>query len=132
MYPEPVHMLAQVRGGPEVVELSGYLEGKVGQQVHFPNVLRPATLPKRLLTRRLQAVTGQVPVRETIMRGYRHRGMDLPEEYMRCHCGRELELYEHFMQCQRYRGLDGLSMRDDHHDAPRNKAWIQKLSRFPQ
>ena len=31
--PQPVHMLAQVRGGPEVVELNEYLEGKVGQQV---------------------------------------------------------------------------------------------------
>ena len=48
VYPQPVHMLAQVRGGPEVVEPSRYLEGKVGQQVHFPNVLRPETLPKRL------------------------------------------------------------------------------------
>ena len=67
-------------------------EGKVGQQLHFPNVLRPETLPKRLKTRQLQAVTSQVPVRETIMRWCRHRGMDLPEEYMRCHCGRELEM----------------------------------------
>ena len=32
VYPQPVHMLAQVRGGPEVVELSEYLEGKVGQR----------------------------------------------------------------------------------------------------
>ena len=29
VYPQPVHMLPQVRGGPEVVELSDYLEGKV-------------------------------------------------------------------------------------------------------
>ena len=65
-----------------MVELSRYLDGKVGQQVHFRNELRPEMLPKRLQTRRLQAVTGQVPVRETIMRWYRHRGMDLPEEYM--------------------------------------------------
>ena len=77
MYPQPVHMLAQVQGGPEVVELSEYLEGKVGQQVHFPNVLRPESLPKRLPIRRLQAVTGQVPVRETIMRWYGYSGMDL-------------------------------------------------------
>ena len=41
VYPQPVHMLAQVRGGPEVVELNEYLEGKVGQRVHYPNVLRP-------------------------------------------------------------------------------------------
>ena len=34
VYPQPVHMLAQVRGGPEVVELDEYLEGKVGQRVH--------------------------------------------------------------------------------------------------
>ena len=68
VYPQPGHMLAQVRGRPEVVELSEYLEGKVGEQVHFPNMLRPETLPKRLQTRRLQAVTGQVPVRATIMR----------------------------------------------------------------
>ena len=63
VYPQPVHMLAQVRGAPKVVELSEYLEGKVGQRVHFPNVLRPETLPKKLQTRRLQAITGQVPVR---------------------------------------------------------------------
>ena len=50
MYPQPVHMVAHVRGGPEVVELSEYLEGKVGQRVYFPNVLRPETLPKRLQT----------------------------------------------------------------------------------
>ena len=112
VYPQPVHMLAQVRGGPEVVELSEYLEGKVGQQVHFFNVLRPETLPKRLQTRRLQAVTGHVPVRETIMRWYRHRDMGLPEECMRCHCGRELETYEHFMRCERYRGMEGPLVRD--------------------
>ena len=78
LYPQPVHILAQVGGGLEVVGLSGYLEGKVGQQVHFSNVLRPETPSKRLQTRLLQVVTGQVPVRETIMRWYRHRGMDLP------------------------------------------------------
>ena len=112
VYPQPVRMLAQARGGPEVVELSEYLEGKVGQQVHFPNVVRPETLPKRLQTRRLQAVTGQVPVQEMVMRWYRQRGMDLPEKYMRCHCGRELERYEHFKRCERYRGMEGPLVRD--------------------
>ena len=87
VYPQPVHMLAQVQGGPEVVELKEYLEGKVGQRVHYANVLRPETLPKRLQNRRLQAVTGQVPVRERIMRWYRHKGMDLREEYLRCVAG---------------------------------------------
>ena len=106
VYPQPVHMLAQVRGGPEVVELNEYLEGKVGQRVHYPNVLRPELLPKRLQTRRLQAITGQVPVRETIMRWYRHKGMDLPEEYMRCHCGQGQETYEHFMRCEQYKGIE--------------------------
>ena len=107
MYPQPVHMLAQVRGGPEVVELNQYLEGKVGQRVHYPNVLRPGSLPKRLQIRRLQAITGQVPVRETIMRWYRHKGMDLREEYMRCHCGQGQETYEHFMRCEQYKGIEG-------------------------
>ena len=107
-----MQMLAQVGGGPEVVALSRYLEGKVGQQVHFFNVLRPETLPKRLQTRRLQAITDQVPVRGTIMRWYRHRGMDLPEEYMRCCCGRELETYEHFMRCEQYKETDGPLVRD--------------------
>ena len=83
VYPQPVHLLAQLRGGPEVVELSRYLEGKVGQQVNLSNVPRPETLPERLQTRRQQAVTVQVPLRETIMNRYRHKGMDLPEEYMR-------------------------------------------------
>ena len=112
VYPQPVHMLAQVRGGPEVVELNEYLEGKVGQRVHYPSVLRPETLPKRLQTRRLQAITGQVPVRETIMRWYRHKGMDLPEEYMRCHCGRGQETYEHFMRCEQYKGIEEPLVRD--------------------
>ena len=71
VYPQPVHMLAQEREGSEVVELSRYLKGKVRRQVHLPNVLRPEKLPKRLRIRRLQAVTGQVPVREMIMRWYR-------------------------------------------------------------
>ena len=106
VHPQPVHMLAQVRGGPEVVELNEYLEGKVGQRVHYPNVPRPETLPKRLQTKRLQAITGQVPVRETIMRWYRHKGMDLPEEYMRCHCGRGQETYAHFMRCGQYAGIE--------------------------
>ena len=106
VYPQPVHMLAQVRGGPEVVELNKYLEGKVGQRVHYPNVLRPESLPKRLQTRRLQAITGQVPVREAIMRWYRHKGMDLPEEYMRCHCGQGQETYEQFMRCAQYKGIE--------------------------
>ena len=114
VYPQPVHMLAQVRGGPEVVELSEYLEGKVGQRVTFLNVLRPETLPKRLQTRRLQAITGHVPVRQTIMRWYRHKGMDLPEEYMRCHCGRGQETYEHFMWCEQYKGIQELLVRDQH------------------
>ena len=112
VYPQPVHMLAQIRGGPEVVELSEYLEGKVGQQVNFPNVLRPEALPKRLQTTRLQAITGQVPVRETIMRWYRHKGMDLLEEYMRCHCGGELETYEHFMRYEQYKGIEEPPVRD--------------------
>ena len=68
VYPQPVHMLPQVQGGPEVVELSEYLEGNMGQRVHFPNVLRTETLPKSLQIRRLQAITGQLPVRQTIMR----------------------------------------------------------------
>ena len=75
-------------------------------------MLRPKTLPKTLQTRRLQAVTGQVPLRETIMRWYKHRGMDLPKEYMPCHCGREQETYEHFMQCERYKGMDGPLVRN--------------------
>ena len=112
VYPQPVHMLAQVQGGPEVVELSEYLEGKVGQQVHFPNVLRTETLPKRLQTGRLQAATGQMPVRETIMRWYRREGMDLPEEYMRCHCGRGQEAYKHFMRCERYKGIEDPLVRE--------------------
>ena len=112
VYPQPVHMLAQVRGGPEVVELNEYLEGKVGQRVHYPSVLRPETPPKRLQTRRLQAITGQVPVRETIMRWYRHKGLDLPEEYMRCHCGQGQESYEHFMRCEQYKGIEEPLVRD--------------------
>ena len=58
------------------------------QQVHFPYVQRPDTPPRRLQTRLLQAVTDPVPVQEMIMRWYRHQGMDLRDEYMRCHCGR--------------------------------------------
>ena len=112
VYPQPVHMLAQVQGGPEGVELSEYLEGKVGQRVYFPNVLRPETVPKRLQTRRLQVITGPVPVRETIMRWYRHKGMDLPEEYMRCHCDRGQKTYEHFMRCEQYTGIEEPLTRD--------------------
>ena len=112
VYPQPVHMLAQVRGGPEVVELNEYLEGKVGQRDHYPSVLRPEMLPKRLQTRKLQAITGQVPVREAVMRWYRHKGMDLPEEYMRCHYGRGQETYEHFMQCEEYKGIEEPLVRD--------------------
>ena len=112
VYPQPVHMLAQVRGGPEVVELNEYLEGKVGQRFHCANVLRLELLPKRLQTRRLQAITGQVPVRETIMRWYRHKGMDLLEEYMRCHCRQGQEKYEHFMRCAQYKGIKEPLVRD--------------------
>ena len=89
-----------------------HLEGKVGQQVHFPNVLRPETLPKGPQTRRLQAITGQVPVRETIMRWYRPKDMDLAEEYMRCHCGRGQETYEHFMRCEQYKVIEEPLVRD--------------------
>ena len=106
LYPQPVHMLPQVRVGPEVMELKEYLEGKVGQPVHYCSVLRLETMPQRLQTRRLQAIMGQMPVRETIMRWYRHKGMDLPEEYMRCHCGQWQETYEHFMRCEQYKGIE--------------------------
>ena len=116
VYPQPVHMLAQVSGGPEVVTLSRYLEDRVGQRVHFLNLLRPETLPKMLQARRLQALTGQAPVREPIMRWYRHRGLKLPEDYMRCPCGKQLETYRHFMQCERYRGIDRPMVRE--HDIP--------------
>ena len=92
--------------------LSRYLEGRVGQQVYFLSVLSPEALSKRLQTRRLQAITGEMPVRETIMRWYRHRGIDLPEEYMLCHCGKELETHEHFMQSEQYREIDGPLVRD--------------------
>ena len=47
VYPQPVHMLAQVRGGPEVVELNEYWKGNVGQRVHYSNVQRPDSLPKK-------------------------------------------------------------------------------------
>ena len=103
-YPQPVHMLAQVRGVPEVTELSGSLESKVGQRVHVSNVLRPETLPKRLQTRRLQATE--------IMRWYRHKRMDPPEEYMRCHCGRGQQTYEHLMRCEQYKGIEEPLVRD--------------------
>ena len=46
------------------------------------------------------------------MRWYKHTGMDLLEEYMRCHCTRELETYEHFMRCERYREMEGRLVRD--------------------
>ena len=95
-----------------MVELNEYLEGKVGQRVHYPNVLRPEKLPKSLQPRGLQAITGQVPVRETVMRWYRHKGMDLPEEYMRCHCGRGQETYAHFMRCEQYTGIEETLVRD--------------------
>ena len=57
-----------------MVALRTYLEGRVGQHLHFAKVLRPETLLKRLQTRRLQAITGAVLVGETIMRSHRHRG----------------------------------------------------------
>ena len=69
----------------------------MGQPVHFPKVLKPESLARRLQTSRLQAIMCQVPVRDTITRWYRHTAMDLSEGYMRCHCGEELEMYEHFM-----------------------------------
>ena len=96
---------------------------KVGQRVHYPSVLRPETMPKRLQTRRLQAITGQVPVRETIMRWYRHKGMDLPEEYMRCHCGQGQETYEHFMRCEKYKGIAEPLVRDQ--DVPLLKKGVR-------
>ena len=55
---------------------------------------------------------GQVPVRETIMRWYRHKGMDLPEEYMRCHSGQGQETYEHFMRCAQYKEIEEPLVRD--------------------
>ena len=71
----------------------------------LPQCAEASTLPKILQTRRLQAVTGQVRVR-TIMRWYRQKGMDLREEYMRCHCGRGQKTYEDFMRCERYKGIE--------------------------
>ena len=42
--------------------------------------------------------------------------MDLPEEYMRCHCGPGQETYEHFMRCEQYKGIEEPVVRD--HDIP--------------
>ena len=67
---------------------------------------------QKLQTRRLQTITGQLPVRETIMRWYRHRSMDLPEEYMRCHCDWELETYDEFMRREVYKEIDMPLIRD--------------------
>ena len=88
------------------------LGGQGGTAGPRPQRAEAGNAAKRLQTRRLQAVTGQVPGRETIMRWYRHGGMDLPEVYMRCQCGRELETYEHFMRCEQYRGMEGPLVRD--------------------
>ena len=44
--PEPINMLAQVRGAPEVLTLCRYLEDRVGQSVHFPNYLVHRHCPK--------------------------------------------------------------------------------------
>ena len=38
--------------------------------------------------------------------------MDLPEEYMRCHCGREQETYEPFMRYEQYKGTEEPQVRD--------------------
>ena len=38
--------------------------------------------------------------------------MDLPEEYMRCHCGRGQETYEHFLRCEQYKGIEEPLVRD--------------------
>ena len=46
------------------------------------------------------------------MRWYRHKGMDLPEEYMRCHCGQGQETYEHSMRCEQYKGIEEPLVRD--------------------
>ena len=46
------------------------------------------------------------------MSWYRHRCMDLPEEYMRCNRCKELETYKHFMQCEQYKEIDGLLVWD--------------------
>ena len=78
----------------------------------LPQCAEAEFLPKRLQTRRLQAINGQVPLRETIMRWYRHQGMVLPEEYMRCHCGQGQETYEHFMRCEQYKGNEQPLVRD--------------------
>ena len=107
VYQQPVHMLAHLRGGREVVALSRYLEGRVRHPVDFPNALRPKILPRSLQTRRLQSIKGQVPVRETIMRWYRHTGMGLREEYRWCNCVKEPQTYEQFMQCDQYKEIDG-------------------------
>ena len=50
------------------------------------------------------------------MRWYRHKKMDLPEEYMRCHCTREQETYEHLMRCEKYKGIGEPLVRD--HNIP--------------
>ena len=42
---------------------------------------------------------GHVSVGEVILRCYRHRDLQVPEEYMRCQCGKEFEPYNRFMQC---------------------------------
>ena len=38
--------------------------------------------------------------------------MDLPWEYMRCHCGRGQETYEHLMQCEQYKEIEDPLVQD--------------------
>ena len=91
VYPQPVHMLVQVRGGPEVVALSRYLEGRVGQQVNFPHVVRPGTLPKKAASQAAPGNHGSIASDGGNHEVIQHGGMELPEEYMRRHCGKELD-----------------------------------------
>ena len=60
------------------------------------------------------------------MRWYRHKGMDLREEYMRCHCGRGQETYEHFMRCEQYTGIEEPLVRDQ--DVPLLKKGARGIS----
>ena len=107
-YPQPVHMLAHQRGGPRMQWVDEYLRGKAGvSSIRYPNPLKPEDLPKHLQARGLQALTGQVPVRDTVLRWYRHLEIAVSEEYGMCHCGQARETYEHFLGCQEYAHIKG-------------------------
>ena len=84
-YPQPLRMMAYIRGRAHDTELMAALQNKLETSLHF-SALDPTTLPVHLQKRRAQLLLEQPPLLDCIRRWYTRRGIHIPLKVTICPC----------------------------------------------